>query len=270
MRRYSICSGTAAGRARRISVSNQSHKRAATVAMKPGNGKRQVTMQVVAIAVVLLLLVLVAAAWRWTPLNEWLDPRSLISIAEDLREGSYAPLVVVCVYVVSAVVVFPVTLLNTVIVIVFGPVVGGVYALAGAALSAAVAYWIGRRAGRRMVRRIAGERINRLSSRLARRGITAMALVRLVPIAPYTVVNLVAGASHISFRDFMIGSVLGLAPGIAATAIFVDRAAAALKDPGLATIGLFAAVVVLMAAAVIVVRRHLGRASDARRAGASG
>lgn len=227
-------------------------------------------MQVVAIAVVLLLLVLVAAAWRWTPLNEWLDPRSLISIAEDLREGSYAPLVVVCVYVVSAVVVFPVTLLNTVIVIVFGPVVGGLYALAGAALSAAVAYWIGRRAGRRMVRRIAGERINRLSSRLARRGITAMALVRLVPIAPYTVVNLVAGASHISFRDFMIGSVLGLAPGITATAIFVDRAAAALKDPGLATIGLFAAVVVLMAAAVIVVRRHLGRASDARRAGASG
>ena len=251
-------------------MSNESHKRAATAAMKPESGKRHLTMQVVAIAIVLSLLVLVAAAWRWTPLNEWLDPQSLISIAENLHDGPYTPLVVACVYVVSAFVMFPVTLLNTVIVIVFGPLVGAGYALGGAALSAAVIYGIGRRLGRKTVRRIAGARVNRLSSRLARRGIMAITVVRLVPIAPYTVVNLVAGASHISFRDFMIGSVLGLAPGITATAIFVDRAAAALKDPGLATIGLFAAVVVLIAAAVIVVRRHLGKTSDAPHAGAGG
>ncbi len=68
----------------------------------------------------------------------------------------------------------------------------------------------------------------------------------------------------------MIGSVLGLVPGITATAIFVDRAAAALKDPGLATIGMFAAVAVLIAAAVILLRRHLATTSDARRAGAGG
>lgn len=235
--------------------------------MQPESGKRHVTMQVAAMAVVLLLLVLMAAAWRWTPLNEWLDPQSLISIAESLHERPDTPLIIACVYVVSALVLFPVTLLNTVIVIVFGPLVGAGYALGGAALSAAVTYGIGRRLGRKTVRRIAGARVNRLSSRLAQRGIMAVTVVRLLPIAPFTVVNLVAGASQISFRDFMIGSVLGMAPGITATAIFIDRAAAALKDPGLATIGLFAAVLILIAAAVIGVRRHLGKTSDARRAG---
>ena len=211
---------------------------------------------------------LAAAAWRWTPLNEWLDPQSLISVAEDVRGKRYAPVAVLCVYVASAFVVFPVTLLNTVIVIVFGPFAGAIYALAGAALSAAVMYGIGRGLGRKTVRRIAGARVNRLSRDLAQRGIMTVAAVRLVPVAPYTLINLVAGASHIGFRDFMIGSTLGLTPGITATAIFIDRAAAALTDPGLATIGLLAAVVIFIAAAVIVLRRHLGRTSSAPRAGA--
>ena len=42
----------------------------------------------------------------------------------------------------------------------------------------------------------------------------AVAAIRLVPIAPFTLVNLAAGASEIRAIDFMIGTVLGLAPGM--------------------------------------------------------
>ena len=37
--------------------------------------------------------------------------------------------------------------------------------------------------------------------------------LRIVPVAPFTVVNLVAGASHISFRDFALGTLLGMLAG---------------------------------------------------------
>lgn len=233
-------------------MSARSHSRAAGGLHKHANRKA-----LAGIVVSLLLLIALAAAWRWTPLNEWLDADTLIASADRLKEGPYTPFIVAATYVVAGLVMFPVTLLNTVIVIVFGPLMGIVYALSGAALSAAVTYGIGRRLGRKTVRRVAGARLNRLSDRLARRGVLSMTLVRLVPIAPYTIVNLAAGASQIGFRDFLLGTVFGLSPGIVATALFVDRAAAAITDPGITTIGLLVVVAVAIVVVAIVLRRRL-------------
>ena len=44
-----------------------------------------------------------------------------------------------------------------------------------------------------------------------------MTAVRLVPVAPFTIVNLLAGAGHVRFRDFMIGTAVGMTPGIILT-----------------------------------------------------
>jgi uncharacterized membrane protein YdjX (TVP38/TMEM64 family) len=49
-----------------------------------------------------------------------------------------------------------------------------------------------------------------------------MTLLRLLPVAPFTVVNLVAGSSGIRFRDFLLGSAIGMLPGIALLAMFGD------------------------------------------------
>jgi uncharacterized membrane protein YdjX (TVP38/TMEM64 family) len=207
-------------------------------------------------AAVLLVLVALAAAWRWTPLREWLDLDTLLEFSDYLKEGPWTPLAVAAAYLAAAVVMFPVTLLNLVVVIVFGPFLGPTYALSGATLSAAGAYWVGRRLGRDSVRRFAGKRLNRISQRLARQGVLAMSLVRLVPIAPFTVVNLVAGASHISFRHYLFGTVIGLAPGITATTLVVNRATAVLRDPGTLTIALLGAVAVAIVVAGYFLRRH--------------
>jgi uncharacterized membrane protein YdjX (TVP38/TMEM64 family) len=43
-------------------------------------------------------------------------------------------------------------------------------------------------------------------------------MIRMVPIAPFSIVNVVAGASKLSLRDFLLGTVLGMAPGIAVMA----------------------------------------------------
>jgi uncharacterized membrane protein YdjX (TVP38/TMEM64 family) len=45
-------------------------------------------------------------------------------------------------------------------------------------------------------------------------GVLAVAAIRLVPLAPFTVVNLVAGASEVRLATYVAGTLLGMAPGL--------------------------------------------------------
>jgi uncharacterized membrane protein YdjX (TVP38/TMEM64 family) len=148
--------------------------------------------------------------------------------------------------------------------VVFGPLLGGLYALIGALLSAAVTYWIGRKLGRNTVRHLAGRRLNRITRRLARKGALAIALLRLLPVAPYSIVNAVVGASHIRLRDFLLGTAFGMAPGIAVTVIFVDRVAAAVTDPGFFTYAGAVGMAAVVAAAAYYVHRRFATPSPGR------
>jgi uncharacterized membrane protein YdjX (TVP38/TMEM64 family) len=159
----------------------------------------------------------------------------------------------------------PVLVLIAVTGIVFGPVLGAAYALAGAIASAAVTYGIGRRLGRDTVRRLAGARLNRISKQLARRGILAIAVVRMLPIAPFTIVNVVAGASHIGLRDFLLGSVIGMLPGILATVVFVDRIVEALRTPSPGTLISLAVVAAVLVGVALLVRRRLAALGGTQR-----
>jgi uncharacterized membrane protein YdjX (TVP38/TMEM64 family) len=81
------------------------------------------------------------------------------------------------------------------------------------------------------MRQLLGRRLNALSRRLGRRGLMTMVVLRLLPMAPFTVVNLVAGASHINVRDFTLGTLLGMAPGIVLVTLLVGGAKQAMLAP---------------------------------------
>jgi len=208
------------------------------------------------------VLLALAAAWRWTPLGQWLDVDAVVRIGERVEQSPAAPLAVLGAFVLAGALVFPVTLLIAVTVLVFGPWLGAAYALGGSLLSAAATYGLGRLLGRNVVRQLAGARLNRLSQRLGRRGLLAVVAVRVVPVAPFTVVNLVAGASHIGARDFLLGTLIGMAPGIVATVLLVDRAAAAIREPNAAAIAIVAGVLALAGGAAWAIRRWLRRRGD--------
>src|SRR3546814_18034784 len=53
----------------------------------------------------------------------------------------------------------------------------------------------------------------------------------MLPVAPFTVVNLAAGAARVRVVDFLIGSVLGLAPGIAIMTAMGDQLETLLRNP---------------------------------------
>jgi len=231
------------------------------------NVRTRLTILVGLIAVLAAL----AFAWRYTSLGEYLDVDDLARYAATFRETPFAPILVPAIFVVGGLLMIPVMLLIAVTALVFGPFPGILYAFAGALASAAVAYEIGKRLGRHAVRKLAGQRLNDLSRRLGKRGLVAVLLIRLLPVAPYTVINIVAGASHIGWRDYLLGTALGLAPGIVMIMLFVDRAVAAIREPGPGTLAVLAVIVVGIIGVGYAFRRMFSRqrARDDARAAAA-
>jgi uncharacterized membrane protein YdjX (TVP38/TMEM64 family) len=207
-------------------------------------------------------LAAMALAWRFTPLHEWLALERLVALGEGVRDEAWAPLAVLLAYVGAGLFAFPLIVLVAVTALVFGPWLGPVYTVAGATLSAALTFAIGRHLGRETIRRIAGHRVNELSRRLARRGLLAIVFVRMLPIAPFSIVNVVAGASHIRWFDFLLGTVVGLLPGILSMTFFVDRAIAAIRDPRPQTFALLGVALAIVVALVLLLRRTLRRRRD--------
>jgi len=105
----------------------------------------------------------------------------------------------------------------------FGPWLATAYILTGATLGGAISYAIGDYLGHRGLERFAGERINRVSRRLAERGVLSVVIIRLLPIAPFAIVNMIAGASHLRGRDFILGTLLGMLPGTLVISFLITR-----------------------------------------------
>jgi phospholipase D1/2 len=210
----------------------------------------------------LLMLVGIVAAWQWTPLRDWLDVEALAGRVASLRDQPIAPLVVIGGYVLGGFVLMPVTLLIAATALAFGPLLGFTYSLLGCLVSATLTYGIGYFLGHDTLRNIAGARVDRLSRRIAHHGVIAVLLVRLVPVAPFTVVNMIAGASHIRLRDFVLGTCLGMLPGLMLMTVFGNQLDDVIRDPQAKTflilIGLMALIVFLTA---WVRRRFLNAAS---------
>jgi uncharacterized membrane protein YdjX (TVP38/TMEM64 family) len=185
----------------------------------------------ITLASVLIIALLLAASWRWTPLGEWIDLREALARLGSLRGAWIAPLVVTLVYIVAGMMVFPVTLLIIATGVAFGAAYGFLYALLGAEISALVTYAVGQQLGHNTIRNLSNRRVSRVSRRLARQGLLAIITLRVVPVAPFTVINLVAGASHIRFRDYAFGTLLGMAPGALALTLFSDPVVAAIASP---------------------------------------
>ena len=130
-------------------------------------------------------------------------------------------------------------------IIVYGPWWGGWYALLGTTLSAVMMFLLGHILGKNIVSRFSGSLINRVNQRLSESGLMAVIAFRVIPVAPFSLINLVAGVSAISLRDFFLGTLIGIIPGITAIAFVADRLFESLRQPDISTFtALFAVVVV--------------------------
>jgi len=181
-------------------------------------------LAIAALAIALLLV------WRFTPLADIVTAESVTSWAEDFGTRWWAPVALVLAYTPASLVMFPRPLLTLAAAVAFGPVLGFSYAIAGVLLAALATYLLGRTLRRETVRRIAGERLNRVSHVMRTHGLPAMVALRLVPVAPFAVVNVVAGAIRIKLWHFILGTFLGMLPGALAASFYGDQLKDALGD----------------------------------------
>ncbi len=192
------------------------------------------------LAVIVALLAL-AAAWRWTPLQDWLSPQRVTDFMTRFSSPSGRALIAVAGVGLASVLMVPLTFLAVVGAVAFPGWLGFIYVLGGALLGSAIGFIGGRVMSRGALERISGSRLGQLSRQLAKRGTIAVAVLRLIPIAPFAVFNLVAGASHLGFRQFMVGSLLGLTPGLGAITFFSGTLWSAVTEPSWENLAIAAA-----------------------------
>jgi phospholipase D1/2 len=226
------------------------------MAHKSKQGSTQKRARIIGV-IILILLFAAAAAWKWTPLADLIDIHKLAVWAASLRQNPARHFYILSAYLIGSVLVVPITVLILITAIVFGPTIGSLYSLAGCLIGAAVTYMIGFFLGQDFVRKIAGAKWQRLERKIGQSGIIAVATLRLLPVAPFTVVNIVAGAFRVPLRDYILGSLLGLAPGILVTNLFAHQFENAVRNPGIGTILILAALVGITTIGAAWLKRRL-------------
>ncbi len=208
---------------------------------------------------IMTLLIGLACVWRWSPLSEYVRIENLTGWAQSIREHPMLPVIVIGVFVVGGLLMFPVSVLIVSTAIVFPPVLAGIYSLTGCLLSALAGYWAGALLGKDFIGRLTGRRLVRLSRWLRKPGIITVAVVRNVPMAPYSPINYLAGALSVKITDYLFGTAVGIAPGIIVISVFIDQLILALKEPDWTNIAVAGLTALVLGLGILWIRKRMIR-----------
>jgi uncharacterized membrane protein YdjX (TVP38/TMEM64 family) len=181
------------------------------------------------------------------------------SAIEALRGSVWTVPAVVAGMTVGCILCVPITVMIGTVIIALGPSQGFVCAALGTLLGGSTNWGMGRLVGRNAMRKLLGRNQDRVERQLARRGVITVAVLRKLPIAPFTVVNMAMGASGITLRDFLVGTSLGMLPGIAAFAIVGDRLIEVWNQPTPFNVTLVASAVAIWIGVVLGMQWYLNR-----------
>jgi uncharacterized membrane protein YdjX (TVP38/TMEM64 family) len=226
---------------------------------------------IVVVSALAAAAIIATLLWRFTPVAELVDPERLARQLDDLQQNSWAPFAFAAAFPVLGLVVFPVTALSALVAFLFPPQIAIAVSFSGIMMSAALLHWLGARF-RNVVRESLGPVMTRVDDALSDHGIVTIAAIRMIPLAPFTFVNLIAGALGVPFRDYMLGTALGLTPGMTILCLFGKQAREFWHHPSVSgvLIGLGFALLwigVTFGLQRWATRRHANRPRTAPRAG---
>ncbi|HEY0683989.1 MAG TPA: VTT domain-containing protein [Steroidobacter sp.] len=209
------------------------------------------------LAVIAAGLIALTALWQFTPLAEYLDGNRITGWARDVGKTWWVPVLTLLAYTPASYVMFPRPLITLFAVIAYGPIWGFIIAMSGIQVAAWTTYVAGKRLEPGTVRRMAGAKLDQILQVLRRRGLLAMTALRLVPLAPFAVEGVVAGAIRMRMWEFLLGTAIGILPGTLTSTVFGDQLSAWLDDPARINYWAIALVLFLLGGATWFVRRWL-------------
>jgi uncharacterized membrane protein YdjX (TVP38/TMEM64 family) len=99
--------------------------------------------------------------------------------------------------------------------------------------------------------------IGQMSRSLVRHGFVTMVVVHLVPVVPFTLVNMAAGAVHVQFRDFVLGTSIGMILGIGAITIFEQQLELTWQDPRPENFMVLGILLIVVTLGVVLIRSRV-------------
>jgi uncharacterized membrane protein YdjX (TVP38/TMEM64 family)/rhodanese-related sulfurtransferase len=157
-------------------------------------------------------VLVIGAAVLWLALGgAGLGPDQL---EEQMRElGTWAPVLHLLLFALATVLFVPGSLFGLAGGALFGPALGTIVNLVGATLGAVVAFLIARYAAADLVKNKAGARLKKLIAGVEAEGWRFVALVRLVPLFPFSLSNYALGLTRIPFSQYVFASLVCMIPG---------------------------------------------------------
>ena len=205
------------------------------------------------IAVVLGLFLV----WRYTPLADVLTARNVVRWARAVGSVRGSELLMIIAFVISAFVMFPRPILTLLSVIAYGPLAGFAVSMGGILAAATAVYFAGRAVPKHMLREHGGPRLERTTQTLREHGVLAALAVSIVPVAPFALIGMAAGAARVKLWQYLTGVMLGMFPGTVATALFTNQLLAALDEEAEVNYWIVAAALLVLAALIVIVKRWL-------------
>lgn len=158
------------------------------------------------------------------------DTRALLQAALEwmLGLGWRGYVIFVALYVAACIFFVPGFILTLGAGALFGPVIGSMLASTAATLGATAAFLVGRYLARDWVaQRIAGHAAFRSIDRaVADEGWKIVGLMRLSHVFPFNLLNYALGLTHVSLRDYILASFIGMMPAIV-TYVYIGSLAGA-------------------------------------------
>lgn len=182
-----------------------------------------------------VLLILLAIALVSTIF--WLSSR-LIGVEQDgrlslifksLTDSNWAFPVVIATFTLASFIGVPQFVLIAITVAAFGPVKGFIFSYVATLISSTVNFQVARQLGASWIRRRGWTTVEHVSALVGRNGFFSAMVVRVVPTAPFVVVNMGLGLTHMAYLSFLSGTAVGTIPKTALIALLgkvVERAQA--------------------------------------------
>ncbi len=200
-----------------------SEKEEATAVSGNGGSHPSRWRQVIRIGLIILGCVLLG----WALKEAWgsvIDREKVESFFDSLNESKWMIPVLFAVFLGSGVVGISLNLLLVAATLVIGPWAALGCGFTGSLLSAILVFYLGIYLGQSSLQKYFGQRLDVVRKKVEGRGLIAVALLRLFPIAPFPVVNVAAGLARLGFCEFAGGTCLGMLPGMAGVVLVTHQA----------------------------------------------
>ena len=166
---------------------------------------------------VFTLLLVMTIFWRYLVDAGYLNEAALLQHTVYIRQFEYSLwslLGISLLYVVLLAVMFPLTILVVTTGMLFSTEWAMLCATLGALSSSAAGYVVGHWLGRETIEKHGGTMVRRAEQYIQNNSFNSMVLINLLPVAPFTMTNMLAGAFRLDFPRYMLGSAVGIIPGL--------------------------------------------------------